>query len=357
MEVISLDCEAPGSDLLPLEELVDCAGAAVAGDGRTLLSYGTGAGYTPLRELIGEWFGVPPQRVLVTNGRLQGVGLLAERLVRGRNVVTESPGDDRTDRVLLAAGGALAPVGVDGDGLRIDELRQLLIQYTRPVLVSVTPSFQNPTGATMSQARRTALLELVEEQNRMQTERLVVLEDDSFALTRFDGERVPALFDLSGGTTVYSCSFSPTVAPGLRVGFFILPPDLAAELTGTANATYISPALPAQATVYEFIRRGSLAPHLDGLCAALRERRDAMDVALTEHFVGASWEVPDGGFFVWLELPSGVDGRAVLARAEGVTAVAGTRFGWTANALRLSFCGAAPDEIAAGVARLAAAMP
>jgi DNA-binding transcriptional MocR family regulator len=357
MEVISLDGEAPGSDLLPLEELADCAGDALGREGQTLLSYGTGAGYTPLRELIGEWFGVAPQRVVLTNGRLQGVGLLAERLVRGRNVITESPGDDRSDHALLAAGGVLVPVGLDAEGLRADELRQLLIQYTRPVLVSVTPSFENPTGETMSQARRSALLELVEEQNRIQTERIFVLEDDSYALTRFEGERLPALFDLSGGTTVYSSSFSTTVAPGLRVGFFILPPELAAALTATANATYISPALPAQATVYEFIRRGSLAAHLAGLCAALRERRDAMDVALAEHFAGASWQAPEGGFFVWLQLPPGVNGRAVLARADGVTAVAGTRFGWTANALRLSFCAAAPDEIAEGIARLAAAMP
>jgi 2-aminoadipate transaminase len=108
--------------------------------------------------------------------------------------------------------------------------------------------------------------------------------------------------------------------------------------------------------VYEFLRRGALEPHVLRLRDELRARRDALTAALARHFAGATWNRPEGGFFVWLELPPGTDGRAVLERAEGVTAVAGTSFGWSANCLRLSFAGAAPDELEAAVERLAAAV-
>jgi 2-aminoadipate transaminase len=356
MEVISLASDAPGPSLLPLDELADCAHTALAREGRTLLSYGSGAGYTPLRELIGEWFAVEPYRVLVTNGWLQGLVLLAERLVRGRNVVAEYPIHDRAEHALLRAGGILVSVDIDDEGLRIAELRQLLIQYTQPVLIYTIPNFHNPTGRTMTRARRGELVDLVREHDRIQVEKIVVLEDDSYALTRFEGEALPRLFDLSSGTTLYSSSFSTTIAPGLRVGWFILPHSLAPALIEAASSAYLSPSLPAQATVYEFLRRGSLEPQLIALRTALRLRRDAMIAALDAHFAGASWGHPEGGLFIWLQLTPGVDGRAVLERAEGVTARAGTDFGATANLIRLSYGAASPDEITEGVRRLAAAV-
>src|SRR5262249_14651622 len=143
---------------------------------------------------------------------------------------------------------------------------------------------------------------------------------------------------------------------GLRVGWWILPDALAGQLAEAAASTYITPVLLAQATVYEFLRRGALEPHVARLREELRTRRDALLAALERHFAGATWSRPEGGFFVWLELPPGTDGRAVLARAEGVTAVAGTSFGWSSNCLRLAFAGAAPDELGVAVERLAAAV-
>jgi 2-aminoadipate transaminase len=357
MEVISLSDDAPGPDLLPLDELSDCAETAFAREGRTILSYGSGAGYTPLRELIGEWFGVEPYRVLLTNGWLQGLALLAERRVRARSVVAEYPIHDRAERVLLAAGAMLVSVGVDEEGMRTDELKQLLVQYTRPVLIYTIPNFHNPTGETMSVRRRTELAGMIQAQEQLQVERTIVLEDDAYGLTRFEGERLPALFDVSGGTTVYSSSFSATLAPGLRVGWFILPHDLARDVIDAANSTYISPSLPAQATVCEFLLRASFELQLTSLRAALKLRRDAMLAALARHFAGASWTHPEGGLFIWLQLTPGIDGRVVLARAEGVSARSGMDFGATSNLIRLSFGAASPDEITEGIARLAAAMP
>jgi 2-aminoadipate transaminase len=343
------------AELLPVEELADCAASVLAGDGKRILSYGPGAGYTPLRELIAEWFGVHPRRVLVTNGSLQGLGLLARQLAQGRPVVAEYPVNERMERTLLDAGAVLTSVEIDAAGLNVAELRQQLAEYRRPVLIYTIPSFHNPTGYTMAVDRRRFLVELVRAHNERETEGIVLVEDDAYGLTRFEGERLPALFDLSAKTAVYSSSFSTTIAPGLRVGWLILPDALAVRLAEIATATYITPALLGQATAYEFIRRGSFEPHLTRLRESLKLRRDALLDALAEHFPDGTWSRPEGGFFVWLELPAGTDTRPLVERAQLNSAVPGTAFASTANALRLSYAGGSPEEVAAGVERLATA--
>jgi len=355
MDEFLFGSDEPSADLLPVEELADCAATALGRDGKAILSYGLGAGYSPLRELIANWFGVHPYNVVLTNGRLQGLSLLAEELVRGRSAAVESPGDPRMLGALLGAGGSLIYISGDRDGMITTEIEQQLIQYVRPALICLNAGFGSPTGATLSLARRRHLLELMGNFNRLGVEQLHLLEDDSFALTRFEGERLPALFDLSSGTTLYSSSFSPSIAPGLRVGWLILPDDLAARVSERASSTYISPALLGQATVHEFIGRGALEPHLTRVRETLRARRDAMLAALAEHLPEASWSRPEGGYFVWVQLPEALDGRAVVERAEGVTAVAGTELGVTSVFLRLSYAAVPADEIPEGIARLARA--
>jgi DNA-binding transcriptional MocR family regulator len=227
---------------------------------------------------------------------------------------------------------------------------------TRPAMVFVVPSFHNPTGWTTSTEGRMQTVDLVIAQNRLQTEQILLVEDDAYGLTRFEGERSPSLFDISAGRSVYSSSFSATVAPGLRVGFLILPEELADAVTAAATATYITPALLAQATVFEFISRGFFETHIARLREALRSRRDAIVAALERNLPDATWSQPDGGLFTWVELPGQPDGRELLKRAIGVSAVDGTRFGAVSSFLRLSFGFAREDEIAAGVERLAAAL-
>jgi 2-aminoadipate transaminase len=343
------------AELLPVEELADCAASVLAADGKRILSYGAGAGYTPLRELIAEWFGVHPRRVLVTNGLLQGLGLLARELGQGRPVVAEYPVNERIERTLLDAGAVLSSVEIDAAGLNVDELRQQLSEYRRPKLVYTIPSFHDPTGYTMAAERRRSLVELVRANNERATDEIILVEDDAYGLTRFEGERLPALFDLSEKTSVYSSSFSATIAPGLRVGWLILPDALAARLAEIATATYITPALLGQATVYEFLRRGDLEAHLARLRESLKLRRDALLDALAEHVPDGTWSRPEGGFFTWLVLPTGTDSRMLVERARLSSAVPGTAFSWTANALRLSYAEGSRDELAAGVERLAAA--
>ena len=175
-------------------------------------------------------------------------------------------------------------------------------------------------------------------------------------MIRFEGEAEPSMFELSGGTIIYTSSFSKTIAPGLRVGFYIVPEELAGPLTDRANCDlhHAGPAQPGgRARVHRPRQLRAEPRRINGL---LRARRDAMLAALDKHLSGATWSHPDGGYFVWLELPEGTDAAEVMKRAEGVTAVLGTDFGGAPNTLRLAYSYVSPDEIDEGVSRLAVAV-
>jgi len=240
-------------------------------------------------------------------------------------------------------------VPMDEDGLVPDELPEGDFAFLYTI-----PTFQNPSGRTLSLERRRRLAEIAHERG------LLVLEDDPYGLVRYDGEALPSVFELAGGEQIAYCSsFSKTVAPGLRVGWFVLPPELAAEIEALAVSTYISPPYVTQATVLEFLRRDDFEPNLVRVNGLLRERRDAMLGALAREMPdGASWTQPDGGYFVWLDLPSGSPSAELLAEAEeaGVTFVKGSDFfpggHGGEHSLRLAFSFVSPDEIADGMALL-----
>jgi 2-aminoadipate transaminase len=350
METISFARGIPAPECLPVEELADCAQAALERDGATVLSYGSSAGYAPLRNWIAERHGVDPARVLVTNGSLQGMVFLAERFA-GERVLVEAPTYDRPLKILAAHGVETTPIAMDDEGLDLDALAQVLESGDKPAFLYTIPTFQNPSGRTLSAERRQRLAEVAREHE------LLVLEDDPYGLVRFDGEAPPTLFELEGGARVaYSSSFSKTIAPGLRVGYFVLPQALERELEALATSTYITPVLLGQATVFEFLRRGNFEPNLERVSTLLRARRDAMLEALERELPDAHWSRPQGGYFVWLELPAGADAGALLERATaaGVTFVPGVDFGGAPNTARLAFSFVSPDEIREGVRRLAA---
>jgi DNA-binding transcriptional MocR family regulator len=348
--MVSFARGVPAPECIPFLELADCARAVLEKDGKTLLSYGSGAGYTPLREYIGKWFGVHPSRVVLTNGSLQGLALLAQHLARFRRVMVESPVYDRAIKIFLDSGASLTYANIDEDGLVPQAIDDALRDGADTAFLYTIPTFQNPTGRTMTLERRQEVVEKARFANMM------VVEDDPYGLIRFEGEAPPALFDLSGKTFIYSSSFSKTIAPGLRVGWFILPEELAEEITELAASTYITPVLLSQAIALEFIRRGSFEPNLERVNDLLRERRDAMLAALEKHLAGCTWSRPEGGYFIWLQFPSDTIATDVLKKAEGVTFVAGPEFGGGPNAARLAFSFVSPEEIEVGVERIAAAL-
>ena len=351
METISFARGVPAPECLPVEELADCARVAIERDGQTVLSYGPVGGYAPLREWIGERHDVEPGRVLVTNGSLQGFVFLASRFA-GERVLVESPTYDRPLKILAEVGSTLDALPMDEDGLHPDALEAALADGPKPAFLYTIPTFQNPSGRTLSFERRRRIVELARAHD------LLVLEDDPYGLVRYTGDPLPTLFELDGGERVaYSSSFSKTIAPGIRVGYLVLPAALERELEQRAVSTYITPVLLGQATVFEFLRRGRFEPNLERVRRLLGERRDAMLEALEAELDRvATWSRPDGGYFVWLDLPDDVVAAELLARAEaaGVTFVKGADFGGPASSARLAFSFVSTDEIRDGVGRLAA---
>ena len=354
METISFARGIPAPELLPVSELADCARAAIERDGRTILNYGPAGGYAPLRGWIAERHGVDPDRVVLTNGSLQGLAFLARELVSKGRVLVETPTYDRPLKLLAELGADVRGIPLDDEGLDVDALAAELDAGAVSFLYTI-PTFQNPTGRTLSTERRRRLVELAREHD------LLVVEDDPYGLVRFEGEPPPTLFELAGGEgVVYGSSFSKTIAPGARVGYLVLPHRLAGAVTASATATYITPSLVGEAAVYEFLRCGLLDPNLIRVREALRERRDAMLAALERELGDAGrWSRPEGGYFLWLELADDVDARELLARAEaaGVTFVPGVDFGGPPNSLRLAFSFVDAGAVAEGVSRLASLVP
>jgi len=352
MGTISFARGIPAPECLPVEDLADCARVALERDGRTILSYGPSSGYAPLRDWLAARHDVDPARIFLTNGSLQGFVFLAQRLAPGKRVLVERPTYDRPLKILKELGADVVALACDEEGLDPDALERELRAGPAPAFLYVIPTFQNPSGRTLSEERRRRIVELAREHD------LLVLEDDPYGLVRFEGEALPSLLELSGGETTYSSSFSKTIAPGLRVGWFVFPEALAREIEAAATATYITPVLLGQATVHEFVSRGRFEPNLERVRGLIGMRRDAMLAALDRELPGVRITRPDGGYFLWAEL-DGVGAGELLLRAEaaGVTFVKGTDFGGDPGSLRLAYSFVSPDEIADGVARLAAAIP
>jgi DNA-binding transcriptional MocR family regulator len=356
---ISFARGAPAPELIPAAELADCARAVAERDGASLFAYGSGAGYGPLREWVAARHGVDPQRVVLTVGGLFGFVLYAAEALARRpgRVLVEGPSYDRPLLILAREGVEVVPLEMDDEGLDPEALESEL-ERTRepPSFLYTIPTFQNPSGRTLSSARRRRIAEIAE------THRLPVLEDDPYGLVRYEGEPESALHELMDADLVtYTSSFSKTVAPGLRTGYFVLPDREAAAFEKRAVSMYISPPFLTQATIAEFLARGRFEPNLELVRDELRARRDAMLAALERELpADASWSRPEGGYFIWLDLPTGSSASELAAYAteSGVAVVRGEDFfpagsGGGTSSVRLAFSYESPERIDAGVSVLA----
>ena len=354
-KTISFARGAPSLDIVAADELREAAGAALAGDPAGSFAYGTSVGYPPLRRWIAEKHDVPIERVLVTNGSMQADAFLFEHLVEaGDVVVVEAPTYDRTLLSLRGRGADVLPIALEADGIDVDALERALEAGTRPRLAHVIPNFHNPAGCTLALDKRRRLIELAERFD------FVVFEDDPYVDIRFEGEDLPRMLELDeGDRVVYASSFTKTVCPGVRVGYLVGPEHHIEAIARLATNTYISPSMVAQSIVAEFCRSGAIDGSIATIKAALRERRDTLCAALERELPEASFVSPQGGYFLWVELPEGADvDRLFGAAAErGVAFVKGTDFLLEGgeNALRLAYSGVTPGEIEDGVGRLAEA--
>jgi DNA-binding transcriptional MocR family regulator len=354
-DLISFARGAPSLDIVDIDGLKDSAAKAFESDPGGATAYGTAVGYVPLREWIAEQHGVGVEQVLVTNGSMQADAFLFDELVGpGDAVVVERPTYDRTLLGLQQRGADIRMVGLETDGLDVEELAGLLAGGARPKLAHIIPNFQNPAGYTLSRAKRDRLLALANEHD------FVIFEDDPYVHLRFTGETLPTMLSLDHNErVVYASSFSKTVAPGIRVGYLVGPAELIAKIAKRATNTYISPNMVAQAIVYQFCASGRIRQSIDTVKAALAERVEMLAAALERELPDARFTPPEGGYFMWVELPEDTDVDALFTAAaeRGVAFVKGTDFllDGGRNTLRLAFSGVTADQIDEGVARLAEA--
>ena len=353
---ISFARGAPSLDIVDVDGLREAAERAFTDDPAGAVSYGTAIGYPPLREWIAEQHGVEPERVLVTNGSMQADAFLFDVLVQaGDGVIVERPTYDRTLLSLRARGASVTAVELQPDGIDVDAVARLLDDGLRPKLAHIIPNFQNPAGHTLSRAKRERLLELAAEYD------LLIFEDDPYVALRFEGETLPRMLELDDADrVVYACSFSKTVCPGIRVGYLVGPPELIARVRTLATNTYISPNMVSQAIVNQFCRSGALDRSIETVKAALHERAAALVAALARELPEARYVPPQGGYFLWVELPEGADVHAIFESAgeRGVAIVKGTDFVMEGgeNTLRLAYSGVTVPQIEEGVTRLAQAV-
>ena len=350
---ISLARGAPSLDIIAVDDLRASAQSAFERDPAGTFAYGTSAGYPHLLEWIAAKHGVEPDRLLATNGSMQADAFLFQTLVTpGDLVVVEAPTYDRTLLALRALGAEILAIPLEADGIDVAALEVALNEGARPKLAHIIPNFQNPAGCTLSLEKRTRLLELAAEHG------FTIFEDDPYVELRFEGEPLPTMLSLGGAeTVVYASSFSKTVCPGIRVGYLVGPADLIAGIRKLATNTYISPNMVAQSIVAEFCHSGAIERSIETVKAALRERRDATASALERHLPDARFVMPQGGYFLWVDLPEGSDVARLEAAAleRGVIFVKGSDFliKGGESSLRLAYSAVPPDQIEEGIARVA----
>jgi 2-aminoadipate transaminase len=350
---ISLARGAPSLDIVAVDELRAAADRALERDPSGAFSYGTSAGYPRLLEWIAAKHGVEPDRTIATNGSMQADAFLFQALVEpGDVVVVEAPTYDRTLRALRGLGAEILAIPLEADGIDVEALARALDAGARPKLAHIIPNFQNPAGCTLSLEKRERLLELSREHG------FTIFEDDPYVELRFEGPQHPTMLSLDDGTgVVYASSFSKTVCPGIRVGYLVGPAELIGRIRGIATGTYISPSMVGQSIVAEFCHSGAIKRSIATVKRALLERRDATCAALERHLPEARFVTPEGGYFLWVDLPEGSDVAQLEAgaRDRGVIFVKGTDFLLEGgeSSLRLAYSAVPPDQIEEGIARVA----
>src|SRR6266542_1796025 len=268
-ETIALTRGVPDPDVLPAETLADCFAAALKRDPVGTLQYGNYAGYAPLRALLAEQYGVGEDEIFVSNGSLQLMDFLAAHLVRpGQSpqdtVLIEQPSYDRAIGAYRRRGARVIGIPLDHDGLNLDRLEAQLVRQV-PCFVYLIPDFQNPSGITLSLDKRRRLLQLADRFG------FWIVEDVPYRRLRYRGALLPTLREVardtgaSAGRVITMTSYSKLVAPALRVGHLVAPKEIVAGLAKLGEDTYLTPVLPTQAALYEFLRRDLLDENIEHL--------------------------------------------------------------------------------------------
>lgn len=359
--IVSLAGGLPSALTFPVDAFARACAQVLESDGPAALQYAASEGYAPLREAVAAQlpWDVDPDNVLITNGSQQALDLVAKVFIDpGSRILVETP-------TYLGALQAFAPmepqvqaVASDDDGVRIDSLREHVGSgAAKARFLYVLPNFQNPTGRTMTEARRAALVQAGAELD------LPLLEDNPYGELWFDAPPPAPLSARNPAGCLYMGSFSKVLAPGLRLGFLVAPPEIFPKLLQAKQAADLHTTGFNQRMVAEVMKGGFLDRHVPTIRALYKQQRDAMLVALEREMqgLGVGWNRPEGGMFLWLRLPRHMDAVALLALAveRNVAFVPGAAFYADtpeAHTLRLSFVTASSAQIGTGIAALADAV-
>ena len=356
--VISLAGGLPTPEAFPVEAIKRATGTVLASEAHTALQYSATEGYRPLREWVAARALAEAEQVIITHGSQQALDLLARATVRdGDSVVLADPGYIGAIQAFRGAGAALVGVSSDSEGLCVDDLEERLRHGLRPTLVYVVANFDNPTGSTLSEHRRSALAGMADHFG------FVIVEDDPYGELRWHGSAGTPLRLLTD-RCISLGTVSKILSPGLRVGWAVGPPEIIRAMVVLKQASDLHTSSFAQHVVHHVLTEpGFLPAHLAGLRLRYQHQATVLVLALQRSLGDRlSFEEPEGGMFVWGQLldPS-VDATALLPLAvvQGMAFVPGSAFAVSGNHrsnLRLSFATGTPDQLTEGVARLGAAL-
>jgi DNA-binding transcriptional MocR family regulator len=358
-EIISFGGGLPAWDLFPVAQVRQISDELLRDDGPAVLQYSTSEGYGPLREQLVErcrhrGFRLTVAELIIDTGSMQGIDLVCKLVLDpGDFVVVEDPTFLTALQAFSFYRARYLTLPTDGQGMCVEALSAVLERH--PVkFIYTMPTFQNPSGRTLNLERRRQLVAIAARYG------VPVVEDDSYGDLRYSGEHLPALKALDGGGgVIYLGSFSKILSPGMRVGYIVAPPAIMEKMVFAKQVADLHTSVLPQRIACEFLSRNLLDPHIQTIIASYRQRRDAMLAGLDRYFPpGVSWTEPQGGIFLWVTLPAGLDAGRLFdeAVAEKVVYVPGANYfanGGGENTMRLNFSAYAEDRIALGVERLA----
>ncbi len=351
-QTINFSRGVPDPLSFPSAELQEMTAAALSKDAGRMLQYGPAAGYAPLREFIGSWFGSAASNVLIGNGSLELFGFACEAFLQPGDVVfVESPTYDRAVTILKKHGVRIVGIAVDEDGIDLAAFESALQQH-RPKLVYLIPDFQNPTGVCTGLEARKQIAQWSREKD------FLIVEDGPYAFLRYHGEPIPSIYSIAPDRTLHLCSFTKLISPGVRIGFLLGEEQAIQQVARVAESYYITPGYFSQGVVAEWCGRGLLPLQLERLHKLYGPRLDACVAAVDKYLPGTLIGRPQGGFFASLRLDAGIDECALLAAAQeaGLVLTSGNAFFVTDPGyrfVRLPFCALTEPEIDEGVKRLA----
>jgi 2-aminoadipate transaminase len=362
-EVVSLAGGMPNISGLPLDVVGEALRELVLTNGPTAMQYGSGQGLPELREKITdimrlEGIEAHADDVVVTVGSQQAVDLVTRVFCDpGDVIICEAPSYVGALGVFKSYQCEIVHAEMDADGLIPQAVRDA-ITATKAAgkkikFLYTIPNFHNPAGVTLSAQRRTEILEIC------RTEGVLVLEDNPYGLLGFDRDPMRAMRAEESEGIIYLGSFSKTFAPGFRVGWALAPSSVREKLVLAQESATLCPPQFSQMAISSYLDKADWQGQIKQFREMYRERRDAMVGSLTDLMpAGCSWNVPEGGFYVWMTMPLGVNTKTMLPLAvrEKVAYVPGTAFftdGFGSGAMRLSYCYPPPDKIREGVRRLA----